>query len=120
MHNLYIKNMVCRRCIMAVQNELEKLALEPIHIQLGEVKLASEPSSEKLSKLKQSLEKIGFEVLDDQKKQIIEKIKNTIINLVHHSGAPEKIKLSETLSASLNKDYSSLSNLFSEVEGITI
>ena len=120
MQKLYIKNMVCRRCILAVEDIFSKQAIDIAHIQLGEVVLQKELPDVKLESLREDLKKVGFELLDDQKQQLIERIKTTIVTQVHHSAEAEKHKLSEVLSASLNKDYSYLSNLFSEVEGITI
>jgi AraC-like DNA-binding protein len=120
MHQIYIKNMVCNRCITAVKSVFETAGFDPVHIQLGEVSLVNPPSTEQLIDIRNSLSKLGFELLDDHKKQLIEKIKNIIITQVHHSPTAERHKLSEVLSAKLNKDYSYLSNLFSEVEGITI
>lgn len=120
MHKLYVKNMVCNRCISAVQQAMEKEGLGLAHIQLGEVVLTSIPDNKQLSALKTRLNELGFELLDDQRQQIIERIKNIIVKQVHHSEEPPKLKLSEILSQNLNKDYSYLSNLFSEVEGITI
>jgi YesN/AraC family two-component response regulator len=66
------------------------------------------------------LESLGFEIIDDKKSRIIEKIKNTIIDLVHHQDNDVKINLSDVLSDKLHHDYNYLSNLFSEVEGTTI
>lgn len=120
MQKLYIKNMVCRRCISAVENELKKNGIEAVHIQLGEVILKENLTKEQSVILSKDLKALGFELLDDQKKKIIERIKNIIITQVHHSEYNEKHKLSNVLSHQLNKDYSQLSNLFSEVEGITI
>ncbi|MCW3091431.1 MAG: helix-turn-helix transcriptional regulator [Ferruginibacter sp.] len=117
---LFIKNMVCNRCISAVKQEFEKLKLPVNSIALGEVQLAKEPSEKQLVQLRQSLAILGFEVLDDSKKKLIEKIKNTIITQVHYNSGDEQQNFSEILSKKLNKDYSYLSGLFSEVESITI
>ena len=112
--------MVCRRCISAVENQLKQNDIEPLHIQLGEVILKDSLTKEQSITLSNELNKLGFELLDDQKQKTIEKIKNIIISQVHHSEDKVKHKLSDVLSHQLNKDYSQLSNLFSEVEGITI
>ncbi len=117
---LFIKNMVCNRCIMAVQNELDKLGLGVKNIRLGEVTLAKETTPEENKKLEEALIQLGFEVIDDKKSRIIEKIKNVIIDLVHHRDNDIKTNLSDLLSNKLHHDYNYLSNLFSEVEGITI
>lgn len=120
MTTLFIKNMVCNRCIMVVQNELEKLGLTVKNIKLGEVTLEKEPAPEEKKKLEETLISLGFEVIDDKKGRIIEKIKNVIIDLVHHQDNHAKTNLSDVLSSQLHHDYNSLSNLFSEVEGTTI
>jgi AraC-like DNA-binding protein len=120
MSKLFIKNMVCDRCIMAVQQEMDKLGIEVRNIKLGEVTLTKELSSEEKSALDQALTQLGFELIDDKKSRIIEKIKTVIIDIVHHQDGTSKQKLSEVLGSALHQDYNSLSNLFSEVEGTTI
>ncbi|MGJ5641385.1 helix-turn-helix domain-containing protein [Formosa sp. S-31] len=120
MTKLFIKNMVCNRCIMVVQNELDKLGFKVVNINLGEVALENEPTLEEKKRLDKALIQLGFEIIDDKKSLIIEKIKNTIISLVHHQDNELKINLSEELSSKIHHDYNYLSNLFSEVEGITI
>lgn len=117
---IFIKNMVCSRCIMAVQKVLEELGLEATGITLGEVKFEKAPPAEQLAQLDKALVALGFERIDDKKSRIIEKIKNVIIALVHHPQAVLKTNLSAVLSDQLNHDYNYLSNLFSEGEGTTI
>lgn len=111
--------MVCNRCIMAVKKEIENLNLQAISVELGEVEI-SEPSTEQMSKLDSSLTELGFEIIDDKKSRIIEKIKNEIVKLVHHTENQPNTNLSNFLSENLHYEYNYLSNLFSEVEGITI
>lgn len=117
---LFVKNMVCNRCIMVVQNELEKLGFEFTNIKLGEVTLTRELNLDERNSLEAVLIPLGFEVIDDKKSRIIEKIKNIIIDLVHHQDNDVKNNLSDILGEKLNHDYNYLSNLFSEVEGTTI
>ena len=112
--------MVCNRCIMVVQNELDKFDLEVKNIRLGEAILDKEPTTEEKDKLEKALILLGFEVIDDRKSLIIEKIKNIIIDLVHHQDNDTKSNLSDVLSSKLHHDYNYLSNLFSEIEGTTI
>jgi len=120
MATLFIKNMVCNRCIMVVQNELDKLGLPAISVKLGEIIFEKEPAFEEKKHLAEALSALGFEMIDDKKSRIIEKIKNTIIELVHHQDNEAKTNLSDILSTALHHDYNYLSNLFSEVEGTTI
>ncbi len=120
MNTVYIKNMVCNRCILVVEQELDKLKLVANSVVLGEVQLKEEPSEKQLTQLKINLSALGFEVLDDSRKKLIERIKNIIIEQVHHISINEQNNFSEILSKKLNKDYSYLSGLFSEVESITI
>ncbi len=117
---LNIKNMVCNRCIMVVQNELNRLGFDVKHIKLGEVVLDRDASPEEIKRIGDTLVPLGFELIDDKKSHIIERIKTIIIDLVHHQDNVIKTNLSEVLSEKLNHDYNYLSNLFSEVEGTTI
>lgn len=118
--NLYIKNMVCNRCKLVVKEILEKQGLHPIHVDLGEVEIEENQLPDNKSTLVAELEKVGFELLDDQKTKLIEKIKTLIIDLVHNQANQLTVTLSEYLSSKIGQDYSNLSNLFSEVEGQTI
>ncbi|RQP07654.1 MAG: AraC family transcriptional regulator [Chryseobacterium sp.] len=120
MTTLYIKNMVCNRCILVVRQELDKLGLEVKNIKLGEVILDRELSAKEENALGNALVPLGFEIIDDKKSRMIEQIKNIIIELVHHRDNDNKANLSEILSNKLHHDYNYLSSLFSEVEGTTI
>lgn len=120
MSTIFIKNMVCDRCIMVVQNELNKLGWSVKNIKLGEVTLEREPAADERKQLENVLVPLGFQVIDDKKSRMIEKIKNVIIDLVHHQENDTKNNLSDVLSSKLHHDYNYLSNLFSEVEGTTI
>ncbi|CAH0206895.1 AraC family transcriptional regulator [Chryseobacterium sp. WG14] len=120
MNILFIKNMVCNRCIIVVQNEMKKLGLKLENIKLGEVTLEKELSSSEKDALESALVPLGFQVIDDKKGRIIEQIKNVIIDLVHYKDNDTKANLSDILSKKLNHDYNYLSNLFSEVESTTI
>jgi AraC-like DNA-binding protein len=116
---LFIKNMVCDRCSMVVRQELEKIGMKPLHVALGEVTLPEVPSAESLHRISDSLSSVGFSLIDDKKSLIIEQVKNAIIDIVHR-GKPLGTNLSDHLSQLVGRDYSYLSNLFSEVEGTTI
>lgn len=118
--HLYIKNMVCNRCILVVEQELQKLNIEDSKVTLGEVETIGELSKEEVQQLSQNLSGLGFELLDSGKQQLIERIKNVIIQQVHHNQEESQHNFSEILSSALHKEYSYLSNLFSAVEGITI
>lgn len=117
---VYIKNMVCPRCITAVRNEFEKIGVSPLEVKLGEVTLDNDLSLDEKSQIIHSLEKLGFEWMDDRKSKIIEKIKNLIITNIHHQNEALELNLSDWLSDAIHQDYHSLSKLFSEVEGTTI
>ncbi|TDG34921.1 AraC family transcriptional regulator [Pedobacter changchengzhani] len=117
---IYIKNMVCNRCKMVVQSELEKVGLHPISVELGEVEIREEDIEDTKDILIENLLVLGFELLDDKRSKTIEKIKNVIVGLVHHHDNESRVNLSDYLSQQLSQDYSFLSHLFSEVEGRTI
>lgn len=117
---LYIKNMVCNRCKLVVKNELEKLNIHPLSVELGEVSLAEELTDSRKKELGNHLQGLGFELIDDKKSRLIERIKNLIVELVHQHNIDIKTNLSDFLTQHLHHDYNYLSNLFSEVEGTTI
>ena len=117
---LYIKNMVCDRCLMAVKSELEKLGLHPISITLGEVELEKECTENQKQDLFKRLRSLGFDLIDDKKNITIERIKTVLIDLVYNKNNVLNSNLSDYLANDLAQDYSALSNLFSEIEGITI
>jgi AraC-like DNA-binding protein len=112
--------MVCSRCKMVVKTEFEKIGLHPQTVDLGEIEIENAPTKDQLKTLDHNLRQYGFEIIDDRKSQIINKIKNTIVKLVHYSDQNMIINLSEFISSEINLDYHYLSNLFSEVEGTTI
>lgn len=117
---LHIKNMVCDRCKMAVQAQIESLGLTPGKIELGEIEIVEEPTKDQYVALSENLQKIGFEVIDNSAARTVEKIKNAIVELVHYSQEDMKINHSDYLAEKLGKDYTYLSNLFSQSEGTTI
>lgn len=117
---LFIKYMVSNRCKMTVKSVLKQLGLHYTYVDLGEAEIEEEMSTELLDLLKRRLEESGLELMDDKRAIIIEKIKNVIIEMIHHSEELPKIKNSEYLSEKLNFDYTYLANLFSEATGTTI
>jgi AraC-like DNA-binding protein len=118
--NIYIKNMVCNRCIEAVDKIFEESKIPVLNIRLGEVLLPKPLRENEVKKLREKLSQAGFELLDDAKKKIIDQIKTTAIEFVHYNDSEQKQNFSSLLSARIHKDYSYLSKLFSETEGITI
>jgi AraC-like DNA-binding protein len=117
---LYIKYMVSNRCKLAVKEELTKLGLHFILVDLGEVEIMEEISGSALEELRQALHKSGLELMDDKKAVLIEKIKNAITEMIHHTDEALKMNYSDYLSEKLKYDYTYLSNIFSEMKGITI
>lgn len=105
---------------MVVKSELDKLGLQTISVELGEVELQDDITDSQKEILLKNLQPLGFDLIDDKKTKTIEKIKNLIIDLVHHKNSELKVNLSDYLAENLNQDYNSLSNLFSEIENTTI
>lgn len=112
--------MVSNRCKMVVKEELTKLGLHFIVVDLGEVEIMEDISLEQREQLKNALNKAGLELMDDKKAVLIEKIKNTIIEMVHYKDEMIKTNFSDYLSEKLNHDYTYMANLFSEVLGTSI
>ena len=112
--------MVSNRCKIAVRDELKKLGLHFIVVDLGEVEIMENLTFDKREMLKRGLLDSGLELMDDKKAILIEKIKNIIIEMIHHSEEIIKVNFSDFLSDKLNHNYTYLANLFSEVQGTTI
>jgi AraC-like DNA-binding protein len=117
---LFIKYMVSTRCKMVVKEELKKLRLHFMVVDLGEVEIMENISAEQREQLKSALLSSGLELMDDKKAVLIEKVKNVITEMIHNSDELPKVNYSDFISEKLNHDYTYLSNIFSEVKGITI
>lgn len=112
--------MVCNRCKMVVKSVLERFNLHPTLIELGVIKLEEQNISSIKNLLIIELQSLGFDLLDDSKSQLIEKVKNKITDLVQSKNNQLSLTLSSYLTQELNHDYGSISHLFSTVEGTTI
>lgn len=116
----FIKNMTFNRCIMMVNKVLENIGFMPVRISLGNVETKYSIPDDDLEKLQKSLVGYGFELIGDTKSRIIEKIKNVVVQSIHHSNEDLKVNYSEHIESHLNRDFAYISSLFLEVEGITI
>jgi len=117
---IYIQNMVSLRCKMMVKLELEKLDINYVSVELGEVKLTKPISENKRKLLKKALHQSGLEVMDDKKAMMIEKIINIIVEMVHYSDELPKVNFSSFLQEKMKQDYHKLAEIFSKTKGITI
>ncbi|MDO4512244.1 MAG: helix-turn-helix domain-containing protein [Bacteroidales bacterium] len=118
MMRLHIKNMVCPRCIAAVRALLIEHGLQVEEVNLGDATVQEPVSADQLSALATALKGMGFELLDDPRSQLVERLRLAVLEWVRMSG--DRPRLSDYLSRLLAKDYSALSKLFSEVRGVTI
>lgn len=112
--------MVSNRCKIAVKEALRNLGLHFIVVDLGEVDIMEDITIEQREQIRVALQLSGLELIDDKKAVLIERIKNIIIEMVHHSADLIKTNFSDYLSQKLNYDYTYMANLFSEVQGTTI
>lgn len=118
---LYIKNMVCPRCIKVVREELTKLNFQVKHIELGKVEINELPDTKQWQNIEKVLLENGFELLDDNNRRLIEQVKTEVINLIHYEKEKAAhINASDYLSEKFSYEYSYLSSLFSSIEGATI
>ena len=119
---LYIKNMVCNRCIKVVKDELTKLKVNVRNISLGEVETVLPMNKLPLTTIREALERNGFELIENKKAKVVEKIKNFIIKTIYEKETllGENVKFSTLLEKELGLEYHYLSNLFSSQESITI
>ena len=112
--------MVCPRCITAVEKLLKQLDVNVKYIRLGEVLLEKELTKIQLEKFTHALQEIGFELLDNKKTQLIEQVKNLLIQKIQSGNVEEHFSITKFISEKVFKDYSSISKLFSQLEGITL
>lgn len=117
---LYVKYMVSQRCKMMVKEELKKLGIWYVVVDLGVVKILEDITTEQHDLLKANLKKSGLELLDNKRSILVEKIKNVITEMIHYSDEVPKVNYSDFISEKLGYDYTYLANVFSEVKGITI
>ncbi len=117
---LYIKYMVSLRCKMIVHEELKKLGLQYVVLDLGMVEILEDITNEQREKLKISLLHWGLEMLDDRRSILIEKIKNVIVEMIHHTDEIPEVNYSDYISEKLGYNYNYLADIFSEVKGMTI
>jgi AraC family transcriptional regulator len=118
---LYIKNMVCPRCIRVVKEDLERLGIEVIEVDLGRAEVIYDENDVDSSRIKDVLEKAGFEILQDKEQKIIENIKLEIINLLNNPHSKKlSVNNSRYLEEKVGMNYGYLSRLFSQQMGITI
>ena len=118
---LYIRNMVCNRCIRVVEEEFGKLGLNIKSISLGEVKVEKDLDEDMLERIRKVLDENGFELIEDRKMRMIEQVKLLILGLIRDEEKIEgRINISDYLSKKMNADYHYISTLFSSVENITI
>ena len=117
---LYIKNMVCPRCITALKNLLKSMKISVEKVELGQVQIKEKLNEIKRKELRNELTQLGFELLSSNKSQLTSEIKTMVIQQIHHNAEPLAINFSDFLSKKLNYDYTYLSRLFSAVEGMTI
>ena len=117
---IHIKNMVCNRCITAVENVFRNSEIDFVSVNLGWVETSNDFSKNKLQKLNENLQKIGFEILENASQKQIEIIKKLILEKVQNLDINEDFLLSKYLSEQLNKEYSNISKIFSQTENITL
>lgn len=119
---IFIKNMVCARCLRTVRRLADEVGLAAKNIQLGEIELAAAPAPEQFKAFRKSLETEGFELLDDRNSRLVEQVKNLVIGEIHHAAGRRAaaMNFSEFLARQTLHEYGQLSRLFSVVEGMTI
>lgn len=112
--------MVSLRCKMFVKEELKKLGIECVSVDLGVVETQADITDDQLETFAKNLKKSGLELLDNKKNILVEKIKSVIVEMIHYEDEVPKVNDSDYISKKLGYDYTYLSNTFSEVKGITI
>lgn len=117
---LYIKYMVSNRCKLSAEEELKKLGLHAIVVDLGEIEIIENITEDQRALLKIGLQASGLELMDDKRAVMIERVKNVIIEMIHHSDEFPSMSYSDHISQKLSYDYTHLADTFSAVKGVTI
>lgn len=112
--------MVSNRCKLLVKEELNKMGLHFVVVDLGEVETMEDLNPVEIEQLREALRASGLEIIDDKKTMLIEKVKNAITEMIHNSDGPLKHNYSDYLAEKVGYDYTYISNLFSDMKGITI
>ncbi len=118
--DIHIKNMVCNRCITAVDKVFRESGFQPSSALLGHVEIPEDIGKEELKRIGRELNELGFEIIEDQKSKVIEQIKNTVVEIVHYNGDDKRLNYSKIIESKLNRNYTYLNNLFMSVEGTRI
>lgn len=118
--DIYIKNMVCNRCIMVVSEIFQEAGIKNAGVQMGKVSTTDQITEGKLEEIEKQLNSVGFELINDSRSRLIEQIKKLTIDYVYSHSGDSKINFSDFLIRGMNLDYNYLSTLFSSVEGTTI
>lgn len=117
---LFIKYMVSLRCKLMVKEELKKLGLHYVLLELGVIELLENITKDEYIQLKKNLSKSGLELMESKKSILIEKIRSVIIEMIHYTDELPKVNYSDYISKKVGYNYTYLANIFSEVKGITI
>lgn len=117
---LFIKNMVSLRCKMMVKSELEKLGMTCSLVELGEVRIIGKLTKEKMNEFEAALKEMGLELLDNKKTRLVEKIKTTVIEMIHYDEELQQINFSDFLSEKIGMHYTTISTVFSQSKCITL
>jgi len=117
---IYVKNMISQRCKIVVNNILQSFGLEVKDIMIGEVLLKEKVPVFKLMQVDAALKETGLELVFDKKNQLVQQIKNIVMELIHFSSEPLLMKFSCYLSNRLNYNYTYLAGIFKKLNGITI
>ena len=120
METIYIKNMVCDRCINSVRGIFQSHDIHPQTVKLGEVMLSEKLNSGEMALIDKSLQAEGFEIIDAGTPVLVLKIKSALIEVYNEEYIPEEFKLSQFLTQKFPYDYSHLSRVFSQHEKGTI
>ncbi len=117
---LKINNMICNCCIRVIGIDLGQLPLKIEAIKLGEVKVSFNPKETNLGEIEKVLNDSGFSIITDKEDILVESIKQSVIDLVHHTTYNAMVRNSDYLVGKFGKTYPYLSSLFSKYEGTTL
>jgi AraC family transcriptional regulator len=120
-YKIFIKGMVCERCILTIRQQLNDLKIPVNGISLGEFTTVSALSAPDMAALRERIAPLGFTLLEDKKTKLVRDVKELVDKI--YSGNydfPSNFRFSDVVAAHLHEDYNTVSAVFSALENVTL
>lgn len=116
----HIKNMVCHRCVLIVENVLASLQIEKAGVSMGKIIIPYVLELNRRQKLAKTLNDVGLEIIENRQNQLVEGVKQCLRDYLALGLDAQQHRLSDFVAGKLHHDFSYLSDVFSKTEGTTV